>query len=74
MKKQLMNVCLFAAAACAATVPGFAQSNRINVKAPFNFTVGETALPAGDYFPAGRFLWCGVYYVPGPPQDHRRVD
>ena len=48
MKNQLMNVCLFAAA-CASTVPGFAQSNRINVKVPFNFTVGATALPAGDY-------------------------
>lgn len=49
MKKQLINVCLFAAAACAATVPGFAQSSRITVKVPFNFTVGATTMPAGDY-------------------------
>ena len=49
MKKQLMNMCLYAAAACAATVPGFAQSAQILVKVPFEFTVGETTMPAGDY-------------------------
>lgn len=48
MKKQLLNLCLCAAAACAATVPGFAQS-QILVKVPFDFTVGPTAMPAGDY-------------------------
>lgn len=49
MKKRLLNVCLLAAAACAASVPGFAQSSRITVKVPFDFTVGSTAMPAGDY-------------------------
>jgi hypothetical protein len=49
MKKQLLNVCLLAAAACAASVPGLAQSGRIMVKIPFDFTVGSTAMPAGAY-------------------------
>jgi len=49
MKKQLVNLCLYAAAACAVTVPGFAQSSQVTVKVPFNFTVGATAMPAGDY-------------------------
>jgi hypothetical protein len=49
MKKQLVNLCLLAAAACAATVPGFAQSSEISVKVPFDFTVGATTMPAGDY-------------------------
>jgi len=49
MKKQLLQLCLLAAAACAASVPGFAQSSRITVKVPFDFTVGATAMPAGDY-------------------------
>ena len=49
MKKQLVNLCLFAAAACAATVPGLAQSSQILVKVPFDFTVGSTPMPAGDY-------------------------
>jgi hypothetical protein len=48
MKKQLVSLCLSAAAAFAATVPGFAQS-RLLVKVPFDFTVGVTAMPAGDY-------------------------
>ncbi len=48
MKKQLINVCLFAAAAFTATVPGLAQS-QILVKVPFDFTVGATPMPAGDY-------------------------
>ncbi len=48
MKKQLLNVCLFAGATFMATVPGFAQS-QILVKVPFNFTVGSTPMPAGDY-------------------------
>jgi hypothetical protein len=50
MKKQLVNLCLLTAAACVATVPGFAQSSQIQVKVPFDFTVGATAMPAGDYF------------------------
>ena len=49
MKKQLTNLCVFAAAACAATVPGLAQSSQMLVKVPFAFTVGSTAMPAGDY-------------------------
>lgn len=49
MKKQLLQMCLLTAAACAASVSGFAQSSRITVKVPFDFTVGTTALPAGDY-------------------------
>lgn len=49
MKKQLMNLCLLGAAACAASVPGFAQSNQILVKVPFDFTVGATTMPAGEY-------------------------
>ena len=48
MKKQLMNLCLYAGAAIAAAVPGFAQSE-ILVKVPFDFTVGATQMPAGDY-------------------------
>ena len=50
MKKQLVHLCLFAAAACAASVPGFAQSSQLLVKVPFDFTVGATPMPAGDYF------------------------
>jgi hypothetical protein len=50
MKKQVMNVCLFAAASVVASVPGFAQTSQITVKVPFNFTVGATQMPAGDYF------------------------
>jgi len=49
MKKQLINLCLFAGAAFAATVPGLAQSSEIMVKVPFDFTVGSTSMPAGDY-------------------------
>jgi hypothetical protein len=49
MQKQLMNLCLFGTAACAASVPGFAQTNQILVKVPFDFTVGATPMPAGDY-------------------------
>jgi hypothetical protein len=49
MKKQLLNLYLFAAAACAATVPGFAQSSEILVNVPFDFTVGATPMPAGSY-------------------------
>lgn len=48
MKKQLANLCLSAAMACAAAVPGLAQSS-LTVKVPFDFTVGSTPLPAGDY-------------------------
>ena len=48
MKKQLVNFCLFSALACAAAVPGLAESS-ITVKVPFDFTVGVTAMPAGDY-------------------------
>jgi hypothetical protein len=50
MKRQLLNLCVFAAAAGAATVPGFAQSSQMLVKVPFAFTVGATTMPAGDYF------------------------
>jgi len=50
MKKQIVNMCLFAAAACASAVPGFAQSSQLTVKVPFDFTVGSTPMPAGDYF------------------------
>jgi len=49
MKKQLINLCVLAAAACAATVPGMAQSSLLLVKVPFDFTVGSTPMPAGDY-------------------------
>ena len=49
MKKQLINLCLFAGATFVATVPGLAQSSEILVKVPFDFTVGSTAMPAGDY-------------------------
>ncbi len=49
MKKQLLNLCLFAAALCVATASGFAQTSQIVVKVPFEFTVGSTAMPAGDY-------------------------
>jgi len=50
MKKQLANLCLFAAGALAAAVPGFAQSSpQLMVKVPFEFTVGATPMPAGDY-------------------------
>ena len=49
MKKQLINLCLFAAAACASTASSLAQSNPILVKVPFDFTVGSTPMPAGDY-------------------------
>jgi hypothetical protein len=49
MKKQLVHLCVFVAAACAAAVPGFAQSSQLSVKVPFDFTVGTTTMPAGDY-------------------------
>ena len=49
MKKQLVNLCLAVAAACASAVPGFAQSAQLTVRVPFDFTVGPTAMPAGDY-------------------------
>ena len=49
MKKQLVNLCLFAASACALAVPGFAQTSQLTVKVPFDFTVGATQMPAGDY-------------------------
>lgn len=49
MKKTLVNLFLYAAAAIAASAPGFAQSSEILVKVPFDFTVGATAMPAGDY-------------------------
>jgi hypothetical protein len=49
MKKQLINLCVFAAAACASTVTGLAQSPQMLVKVPFDFTVGSTPMPAGDY-------------------------
>jgi hypothetical protein len=49
MKRQLVNLCLFAAITCAAAVPGFGQSSQIMVKVPFDFTVGTTPMPAGDY-------------------------
>jgi hypothetical protein len=49
MKKQLVNLCLYAAAACAASVPSYAQTAQIVVKVPFDFTVGSTSMPAGDY-------------------------
>lgn len=48
MKKQLIHLCVFAAAACASTVSGLAQSD-LRVKVPFDFTVGSTPMPAGDY-------------------------
>jgi len=48
MKKQLINLCVFGAAALAAAVPGMAQSE-ILVKVPFSFTVASTPMPAGDY-------------------------
>ena len=49
MKKQLINLCVLAAAVCAATVSGLAQTSHISVKVPFDFTVGSTPMPAGDY-------------------------
>ena len=49
MTKQLINLCITAAAACIASAPGYAQSSQILVKVPFAFTVGTTAMPAGDY-------------------------
>ena len=50
MKKSFVNLCLFAAAACAAAVPGYAQSSQmLMVKVPFDFTVGKVSLPAGSY-------------------------
>jgi hypothetical protein len=49
MKNHLVNLCLFAGATFAATVPGFAQTSQLLVKVPFDFTVGATAMPAGDY-------------------------
>jgi hypothetical protein len=49
MKKQLIDFCIFAAGICAASVPGLSQSPQIQVKVPFNFTVGSTPMPAGDY-------------------------
>ncbi len=48
MKRTLIDLCVFTAAALASTVPGLAQSE-LRVKVPFNFTVGETPMPAGDY-------------------------
>ena len=48
MKKQLIDLCVFGAAALAAAIPGMAQSE-ILVKVPFNFTVASTPMPAGDY-------------------------
>ena len=48
MKKQIVKLCLFAGASFAAAVPGFSQSE-ILVKVPFDFTVGATAMPAGEY-------------------------
>ena len=49
MKKRLLDLCLVAAAACAAPAPGLAQSPQILAKVPFDFTVGSIPLPAGDY-------------------------
>jgi hypothetical protein len=49
MKQTLINLCVFAAALFAAWVPGLAQTSQIMVKVPFDFTVGATPLPAGDY-------------------------
>lgn len=48
MKRTFVHLCLLAAAATLGSVPGFAQS--LSVKIPFDFTVGPTAMPAGDYF------------------------
>src|SRR5579859_98554 len=49
MKKPLINLCLFTAAICAPAATSFAESPQILVKVPFAFTVGATAMPAGDY-------------------------
>lgn len=60
-----MNVCLYAGAAIAAAVPGFAQSE-ILVKVPFDFTVGATQMPAGDY--AVREDSSGVLFITAQAQ------
>ena len=49
MKRQLINLCVFIAVACASTAAALAQSNPMLVKVPFDFTVGSTPMPAGDY-------------------------
>lgn len=38
-----------AAAVAFASVSGYAQSSSLRVSVPFEFTVGSTVLPAGDY-------------------------
>lgn len=49
MKKQLIHLCVFTVAAFAASVSGLAQTSQMTVKVPFDFTVGATPMPAGDY-------------------------
>lgn len=48
MTNKLVNLSLFAAA-FSASLPSFAQSNQLQVKVPFDFKVGSTPMPAGDY-------------------------
>jgi hypothetical protein len=45
-----------AAVVALASVSGYAQSSSMRVSIPFEFTVGQTVLPAGDYAVQGNSL------------------
>jgi len=50
MTFKTVKLSLISAAALALSASqGFAQSNRVSVKVPFDFTAGSTTLPAGTY-------------------------
>ncbi|MGC9972610.1 MAG: hypothetical protein ABSE56_18660 [Bryobacteraceae bacterium] len=46
---QSRSLITLAAVVALASATGYAQSNSMRVSVPFEFTVGRTVLPAGDY-------------------------
>jgi hypothetical protein len=49
LMKRISAICLFTLATLAATTGLFAQAPAVKANIPFNFTVGEKWLPAGEY-------------------------
>ncbi len=49
MKRRIVHMMLITAAIAVLAAPGFAQSGVVSANIPFEFTVADKTMPAGDY-------------------------
>lgn len=47
--KRIVRTMLIATAVAVLAIPGFAQSSTVRANIPFEFTVADATMPAGDY-------------------------